>query len=129
MVVMISLFNNKIYCSYYAPPGKSGKRRAGRLSSIQQLQLVQVLADCTILYCNVICFTVLYCTVQVLADYFTGEHDFNLLCSVFMIVFMVQVTLTNTHQLHTFGTKFGNNWISRHFTIYSINVEFVESKY
>ena len=36
--------------------------------------------------------------MQVLADYFTGEHDFNLLCSVFMIVFMVQVTLTNTHQ-------------------------------
>ena len=43
--------------------------------------------------------------MQVLADYFTGEHDFNLLCSVFMIVFMVQVTLNNTHQLHTFGTK------------------------
>ena len=56
---------------------------------------------CTALYC-----AVLYCTVQVLADYFTGEHDFNLLCSVFMIVFMVQVTL-NTHKPlhHTFGTK------------------------
>ena len=27
---------------------------------------------------------------QILADYFTGEHDFNLLCSVFMIIFMVQ---------------------------------------
>ena len=50
----MSLFNTKIYCSYYAPPGKSGKRRAGRLSSIQQLQLVQVLADCTVLYCSVL---------------------------------------------------------------------------
>ena len=57
-VQMMSLFNTITYCSYYAPPGKSGKRRAGRLSSIQQLQLVQVLADCTVLYC-----TVLYCTV------------------------------------------------------------------
>ena len=60
---------------------------------------------CNVLYCAVLRCTVLYCTVQVLADYFTGEHDFNLLCSVFMIVFMVQVTLNNTHQLHTFGTK------------------------
>jgi len=63
---LIEIIDEFIF-SYYAPPGKSGKRRAGRLSSIQQLQLVQVLAD-----------------------YFTGEHDFNLLCSVFMIVFMVQ---------------------------------------
>ena len=28
--------------------------------------------------------------IQLLADYFNGDHDFNLLCSVFMIVFMVQ---------------------------------------
>jgi len=28
--------------------------------------------------------------IQMLADYFTGDHDFNLLCSVFMIIFMVQ---------------------------------------
>jgi len=45
---------------------KPGKK-ARRLSSIQQLQLIQVLAD-----------------------YFTAEQDFNLLCSVFMIIFMVQ---------------------------------------
>ena len=38
-----------------------------KLNNIQQLQLTQILAD-----------------------YFTGEHDFNLLCSVFMIIFMVQ---------------------------------------
>ena len=35
--------------------GKSGRRRTGKLSSIQQLQLIQMLAD-----------------------YFTGDHDFNL---------------------------------------------------
>ena len=28
--------------------------------------------------------------IQMLADYFSGDHDFNLLCSVFMIIFMVQ---------------------------------------
>ena len=47
--------------------GKAGRRRTGKLSSIQQLQLIQMLAD-----------------------YFSGDHDFNLLCSVFMIIFMVQ---------------------------------------
>jgi len=46
-----------------AKPGK----KVRRLTSIQQLQLIQVLAD-----------------------YFTAEQDFNLLCSVFMIIFMVQ---------------------------------------
>jgi len=45
---------------------KPGKK-ARKLTSIQQLQLIQVLAD-----------------------YFTSEQDFNLLCSVFMIIFMVQ---------------------------------------
>ena len=63
-MVMISLFNTTItYCSYYAPPGKSGKRRAGRLSSIQQLQLVQVLSDCTVLYRTELYCTVMYCNV------------------------------------------------------------------
>jgi len=46
-----------------AKPGKKSRR----LTSIQQLQLIQVLSD-----------------------YFTAEQDFNLLCSVFMIIFMVQ---------------------------------------
>ena len=46
----------------------ASKKGAGRrLTAIQQLQLIQTLAD-----------------------YFTGQQDFNLLCSVFMIVFMVQ---------------------------------------
>jgi len=45
---------------------KPGKK-ARRLTNIQQLQLIQVLAD-----------------------YFTAEQDFNLLCSVFMIIFMDQ---------------------------------------
>ena len=47
--------------------GRSGKRRTGKLTSIQQLQLVQMLAE-----------------------YFSGDQDFNLLCSVFMILFMIQ---------------------------------------
>ena len=71
--------------------------------------------------------------MQVLADYFTGEHDFNLLCSVFMIVFMVQVTLTNTHKpLHTFGTKLKvsiNNGFRDISQYIEKKVECVESKY
>ena len=51
-----------------ASGGRSGgKRRTGRLTSIQQLQLVQMLAE-----------------------FFGGDQDFNLLCSAFMILFMVQ---------------------------------------
>jgi len=45
---------------------KAGKKPR-KLTSIQQLQLIQVLSD-----------------------YFTSDEDFNLLCSVFMIIFMVQ---------------------------------------
>ena len=50
-----------------ASGGRSGKRRTGRLTSIQQLTLVQMLAE-----------------------FFSGDQDFNLLCSAFMILFMVQ---------------------------------------
>ena len=49
--------------------GSNSKKRrlTGKLTSIQQLHLTHILAD-----------------------YFTGGQDFNLLCSVFMIIFMVQ---------------------------------------
>lgn len=47
--------------------GKGGGRKGRRLGGVQQLQLIQVLSD-----------------------YFTSDADFNLLCSVFMIIFMVQ---------------------------------------
>ena len=46
---------------------KGARRKTGKLSNIQQLQLIQILAD-----------------------YFNSQEDFNLLCSVFMIIFMVQ---------------------------------------
>ena len=62
---MIEFIDEFIFCTIFT--AKSGEKLVRKLSSLQQLQLVQILAD-----------------------YFTGEDNFSLLCSVFMIIFMVQ---------------------------------------
>lgn len=62
---LIEFIDEFLFCTVRL--AKSGKKSARKLSSLQQLHLVQILAD-----------------------YFTGEVDFSLLCSVFMIIFMVQ---------------------------------------
>ena len=62
---LIEFIDEFLFCTVRL--GKSGKKSTRKLSSLQQLHLIQILAD-----------------------YFTGELDFSLLCSVFMIIFMVQ---------------------------------------
>ena len=62
---MIEFIDEFLFCTVRT--AKSGEKMVRKLSSLQQLQLVQLLAD-----------------------YFTGEDNFSLLCSVFMIIFMVQ---------------------------------------
>ena len=62
---LIEFIDEFLFCTVRL--AKSGKKSARKLSSLQQLHLVQILAD-----------------------YFTGEVDFSLLCTVFMIIFMVQ---------------------------------------
>ena len=62
---LIEFIDEFLFCTVRT--AKSGEKLVRKLSSLQQLQLVQILAD-----------------------YFTGEDNFSLLCSVFMIIFMVQ---------------------------------------
>jgi len=63
---LIEFIDEFLFCTVRL--GKSGKKSARKLSSLQQLHLIQRLAD-----------------------YFTEDsEDFSLLCSVFMIIFMVQ---------------------------------------
>ena len=62
---MIEFIDEFIFCTIRT--SKTGEKLSRKLSSLQQLQLIQLLTD-----------------------YFTGEDNFSLLCSVFMIIFMVQ---------------------------------------
>lgn len=62
---LIEFIDEFLFCTVRL--AKSGKKSGRKLSNLQQLHLIQILAD-----------------------YFTGELDFSLLCSVFMIIFMVQ---------------------------------------
>ena len=62
---MIEFIDEFLFCT--TRTAKTGEKVGRKLSSLQQLQLVQILVD-----------------------YSTGEDNFSLLCSVFMIIFMVQ---------------------------------------
>ena len=71
-------------------PSNGGRGRKGgggggrRLPSLQQLQLIQVLSQIWI------SSDFSLDVFQVLSEYFNSDADFKLLCSVFMIVFMIQ---------------------------------------